>query len=177
MSQSVKGSVKSKIKRKTREELDREARDRKRQKKHRGRVAGSRAQEKELSNTANGQRKVADPRIGSKKLVPLGELASAKKKDKPTALVTANDVPTSSMSPEEELAMLENDTRLDALLDRLDNGETLSAKEQSWVDETLDRIDVLMEQLGIELGDDDDEEEQQEDMLQLLKRNSSKDAF
>ncbi|PWC10815.1 Der GTPase-activating protein YihI [Brenneria roseae subsp. americana] len=175
MSQSIKGSAKPKIKRKTREELDREARDRKRQKKHRGHAAGSRAQEKGSSNGTAGQRNAADPRIGSKKPIPLGIQETVSAKSKSVARAAKETVTPAAMSPEEELAMLENDTRLDALLDRLDNGETLSAKEQSWVDETLDRIDMLMEQLGIELGDD--EEEQPEDMLQLLKRNNPKDAF
>ncbi|MCL2896955.1 Der GTPase-activating protein YihI [Brenneria tiliae] len=177
MNQPIKGSggnaARSKTKRKTREELDREARDRKRQKKHRGRVAGSRAQEAGPANNSAGQRKVADPRIGSKKPVALGAQAKDVAQPRP-AVPVAKPV---AISPEEELALLENDARLDELLDRLDSGETLSAKDQSWVDETLDRIDILMEQLGIELGDDEDDEEPKEDMLQLLKRNSSKDDF
>ena len=73
------------------------------------------------------------------------------------------------MSPEDELAKLENDERLDALLDRLENGEVLSAEEQAWLDQTLDRIDVLMEQLGIGMDDDDADEEADEDMYRLLK--------
>lgn len=84
------------------------------------------------------------------------------------------------LTPEEELAKLENDERLDALLDRLDNDEVLGKEDQAYVDLTLDRIDALMEQLGIELGDDEDgekPEEKQEDILQLLKRGSSKDDF
>ncbi|MFC3393791.1 Der GTPase-activating protein YihI [Brenneria rubrifaciens] len=176
MSYTVKGSAKPKIKRKSREELDREARDRKRQKKHRGHAAGSRAQEKGQSNGTEGQRRAADPRIGSKKPIPLRGQETVATKSKSVA--TVKETLTSlTMPPEEELAMLESDPRLDALLDRLDNGETLSAKEQSWVDETLARIDMLMEQLGIELRDDDDDGEQREDMLQLLKRNNPKDAF
>ncbi|MCV9879787.1 Der GTPase-activating protein YihI [Brenneria izbisi] len=174
MSQTVKGSAKPKIKRKTREELDREARNRKRQKKHRGHVAGSRAQDKGTSNETNGQRKAVDPRIGSKKPIPLGIKETVAPKPRTIVHTDKETAKLAIMSPEEELALLENDARLDALLDRMDNGETLSAKEQSWVDETLDRIDALMEQLGIEL---DDDEEEQEDMLQLLKRNNPKDAF
>ncbi len=83
------------------------------------------------------------------------------------------------LSPEEELAKLENDERLNALLDRIDDGETLNAQEQAYVDKTLDRIDVLMDVLGIELGDEDDEEEEekQEDILKLLKGGNPKDAF
>ncbi|KGA39888.1 Der GTPase-activating protein YihI [Pectobacterium odoriferum] len=184
MNRPVKGAAdkagKPKVKRKTREELEREARERKKDKKHRGNASGSRTQEKASTDPRSGQRKVADPRIGSKKPVQLGVLDSAvvkpKPKSKPSEPVEKVVAAKPTMSPEEELEMLENDARLDALLDRLDSGETLSAKDQSWVDETLDRIDILMEELGIELGDDD-EEEQQEDMLQLLKRNNSKDAF
>lgn len=67
--------------------------------------------------------------------------------------------------------MLENDQRLDALLDRLESGETLSAEDQAWLDQSLDRIDVLMEQLGIALDDDADDEKAEEDMYRLLKGN------
>ena len=82
------------------------------------------------------------------------------------------------MSPQEELTLLENDQRLDALLDLIDDGKALSAEDQAYVDQTLDRIDVLMELLGIELGDDeDDEEEKNEDMMQLLKRGNPTDGF
>ncbi|MDY4367600.1 Der GTPase-activating protein YihI [Pectobacterium brasiliense] len=184
MNRPVKGAAdkagKPKVKRKTREELEREARERKKDKKHRGNASGSRTQEKASNDQRSGQRKAADPRIGSKKPVQLGVLDSAvakpKPKSKPSEPVEKVVAAKPTMSPEEELEMLENDARLDALLDRLDSGETLSAKDQSWVDETLDRIDILMEELGIELGDDD-EEEPQEDMLQLLKRNNPKDTF
>ncbi|KFF70197.1 Der GTPase-activating protein YihI [Pectobacterium brasiliense] len=184
MNRPVKGAAdkagKPKVKRKTREELEREARDRKKDKKHRGNASGSRTQEKASNDQRSGQRKAVDPRIGSKKPVQLGVLDSAvakpKPKSKPSEPVEKVVAAKPTMSPEEELEMLENDARLDALLDRLDSGETLSAKDQSWVDETLDRIDILMEELGIELGDDD-EEEPQEDMLQLLKRNNPKDTF
>ncbi|MFJ5361869.1 Der GTPase-activating protein YihI [Pectobacterium sp. CHL-2024] len=184
MNRPVKGAAdkagKPKVKRKTREELEREARDRKKDKKHRGNASGSRTQEKASNDQRSGQRKAVDPRIGSKKPVQLGVLDSAvakpKPKSKPSEPVEKAVAAKPTMSPEEELEMLENDARLDALLDRLDSGETLSAKDQSWVDETLDRIDILMEELGIELGDDD-EEEPQEDMLQLLKRNNPKDTF
>lgn len=162
------------VKRKTREELDKEARERKRQKKHRGHTAGSRSQAAETTKTA-GQRANRDPRIGSKKPVPLGgEHEDTTVQSLPPAQVESV---AARLAPEEELALLENDERLDALLERLDNGETLSAEDQQWVDKTLDRINDLMDILGIELGDDEEEEEPQEDMLQLLKRNNPKDAL
>jgi ribosome assembly protein YihI (activator of Der GTPase) len=53
------------------------------------------------------------------------------------------------LSPQAELDLLENDERLDALLERLEEGGTLNAEEQSWVDAKLDRIDELMQQLGL----------------------------
>lgn len=71
------------------------------------------------------------------------------------------------------LVLLETDERLDALLERLEAGETLSAEEQSWVDAKLDRIDELMQKLGLSYDDDEEEEEdeKQEDMMRLLRGN------
>lgn len=166
-------AAKPKIKRKTREELDTEARARKRQKKRRGLAAGSRAQGGNDNKTAPGLEKVVDPRIGSKKKIPLTPADAA-----PVSSIPEPEREKKvTLSPEVELEMLENDPRLDELLELLEKGETLSVKDQSWVDEKLDRIDALMESLGIELGDDDEEEEPQEDMLQLLKRNNPKDGY
>ncbi|SCA21390.1 GTPase activator [Klebsiella quasipneumoniae] len=74
------------------------------------------------------------------------------------------------LSPQAELELLENDERLDALLERLEEGGTLNAEEQRWVDAKLDRIDELMQQLGLSYDDEDEEEEErQEDMMRLLK--------
>ncbi len=76
------------------------------------------------------------------------------------------------LSPQAELDMLENDERLDALLERLEEGETLTAEEQTWVDAKLDRIDELMQQLGLSYDDeeeDEEEEEGKEDMMRLLR--------
>ncbi|WP_192458602.1 Der GTPase-activating protein YihI [Musicola keenii] len=176
MKQPIKGkggnASKPRVKKKSREELDLEARARKRQKKHRGNVAGSRMQPSGDGKQNTSEAKTKDPRIGSKKPVLLvSDNASA---IKPVAVQQNNMY---RMSPEEELEMLENDPRLDELLDRLERGEALPAKDQSWVDEKLDRIDMLMEQLGIALDDDEDEDKPEEDMLQLLKRNNPKDGY
>ncbi|EKN3348067.1 Der GTPase-activating protein YihI [Yersinia ruckeri] len=159
---------------KTRVELDIEARERKRQKRHSGHRSGARTNVE--SNNKKGQTSAQekDPRIGSKVPVPLVVESKVKAK------LMAKPVVKPRLTPEEELAKLENDERLDALLDRLDNDEVLGKEDQAYVDLTLDRIDALMEQLGIELGDDEDgekPEEKQEDILQLLKRGSSKDDF
>ncbi|NLU15034.1 Der GTPase-activating protein YihI [Serratia liquefaciens] len=165
----------SKTKKKSRVELDQEARERKRLKKRRGLASGSRTQVESANQKNKAGAQAKDPRIGSK--VPVALVAEAKPKAKPQPKPKAEAKPR--LSPEEELAKLENDERLDALLDRIDDGETLSAEDQAYVDQTLDRIDALMEQLGIELGDDEDdeEEEKKEDILKLLKGGNPKDVI
>lgn len=157
-------SAAPKAKRKSHEDKNQEARDRKRDKKRRGHAAGSRANPVTAQTSKNGATKEKDPRIGSKKPVPL--LKEGVVVAKPIKKAPVEQKPL--MEPADELAMLENDERLDSLLDRLESGEVLSAEDQAWLDQTLDRIDVLMEQLGIAL-DDEDEDEADEDMYRLLK--------
>lgn len=115
----------AKARRKTREELNQEARDRKRDKNI---VAMLRVAV--LTVAVPGRfckgKQQKDPRIGSKTPIPLGVT------DTP---VTKQHKPKSEkpmLSPQAELDMLENDERLDALLERLEEGETLTAEEQSW---------------------------------------------
>ncbi|KGT95373.1 GTPase activator [Erwinia typographi] len=160
----------AKTKRKSRDEVNAEARDRKREKKHRGNASGSRANPVAASQKSSGSTASKDPRIGSKKAIALGPVAAETQSVKKTAKVARPaEEKKSRLSPEEELAKLENDQRLDALLDRLEKGETLPAEDQAWLDQTLDRIDVLMEQLGIALDDDVEDEQAEEDMYRLLK--------
>ena len=160
-----RGKGPAKARRKTREELNQEARDRKRQKKHRGHAAGSRATGGDASSGGKNKSKQKDPRIGSKTPIPLGVTEKVTKQHKPKS-----EKPM--LSPQAELDLLETDERLDALLERLEAGETLSAEDQSWVDAKLDRIDELMQKLGLSYDDDEEEEEddeKQEDMMRLLR--------
>ncbi|HFZ8996670.1 TPA: Der GTPase-activating protein YihI [Citrobacter freundii] len=153
-----------KQRRKSREELNQEARDRKHAKKHRGHKAGSRATGSEATSGGKKQNAQKDPRIGSKTPIPLGGTEKVTKQHKPKS-----EKPM--LSPQAELELLETDERLDALLERLEEGETLTAEEQAWVDAKLDRIDELMQKLGLSYDDDEDEEEEekQEDMMRLLR--------
>ncbi|QRG79040.1 Der GTPase-activating protein YihI [Citrobacter sp. R56] len=159
-----RGKGPAKARRKTREELNQEARDRKHQKKHRGHAAGSRASGSEGASGSKNSNKQKDPRIGSKTPIPLGVTEKVTKQHKPKS-----EKPM--LSPQAELDLLETDERLDALLERLEAGETLSEEDQSWVDAKLDRIDELMQKLGLSYDDDEEEEEdeKQEDMMRLLK--------
>ncbi|WP_420939311.1 Der GTPase-activating protein YihI [Aeromonas veronii] len=129
-----------------------EGRERKRAAKRKGLKAGSRQQvEQPKSKSGNNQSK--DPRIGSRKPVVLVVDDKQKKPAAPKAVKEKKLV----MTPEQELASIENDDRLNDLLDRLDAGETLEAAEQAWVDQRVDRYQELMDELGIIDNDDDDE--------------------
>ncbi|MFM5082354.1 Der GTPase-activating protein YihI [Aeromonas veronii] len=131
-----------------------EGRERKRAAKRKGLKAGSRQQvEQPKSKSGNSQSK--DPRIGSRKPVVLVVDDKQKKQAAPKAVKEKKLV----MTPEQELASIENDDRLNDLLDRLDAGETLDAAEQAWVDQRVDRYQELMDELGIIDNDDDEDDE------------------
>ena len=131
-----------------------EGRERKRAAKRKGLKAGSR-QQVEQSNNKSGNGQSKDPRIGSRKPVVLVVDDKQKKPAAPKAVTEKKLV----MTPEQELAFIENDDRLNDLLDRLDAGETLEAAEQAWVDQRVDRYQELMDELGIIDNDDDEDDE------------------
>lgn len=131
-----------------------EGRERKRAAKRKGLKAGSR-QQVEQSNNKSGNSQSKDPRIGSRKPVVLVVDDKQKKLAAPKAVKEKKLV----MTPEQELASIENDDRLNDLLDRLDAGETLEAAEQAWVDQRVDRYQELMDELGIIDNDDDEDNE------------------
>jgi ribosome assembly protein YihI (activator of Der GTPase) len=94
--------------------------------------------------------------------------ATAKNKDarhgskKPVALI----LPTSITKPlvvkpkqpkltdEQKLLQLEDDPRLNQLLDQLEEGRDLSDTDQKWLNVQLDKIEQLMLSLGLTEGDD-----------------------
>ncbi|ATZ73158.1 hypothetical protein CWC33_05350 [Idiomarina sp. X4] len=63
------------------------------------------------------------------------------------------------MTPEQELQQLQNDERLQTLAERFEEGETLSAEDQRYLDEKSERYETLISKLGYELDDDWDDEE------------------
>ncbi|CAM4102933.1 Der GTPase-activating protein YihI [Aeromonas bestiarum] len=130
-----------------------EGRERKRAAKRKGLKAGSRQQAEQSSNKNGKQAK--DPRIGSRKPIAL---IVEEKSGKPVAPKPVKEKKL-AMTPEQELAAIENDDRLNDLLDRLDAGETLEAAEQTWVDQRVDRYQELMDELGIIDNDDDEDDD------------------
>ena len=114
---------------------------RKKSNKQKGLQAGSR----HSAGSEQQQRKQAqqqDPRLGSKKPIPLIVQEAPHPKSNQAKKVR-------KLNAAQELEQLENDAQLNALLDRLDNGERLGSGLQAYVDEKLDRIEQLMKQLDL----------------------------
>ena len=111
----------------------------KRLKQYLGKPAGSRNNEALM--VKQGPKKVnKDPRHGSKKPINLfadtTDSASVSKKVK-------------YFSPTQELAAIEQDTRLATLLDNIDLGKNVTREDQHFVDQTLARHKVLCDMLGL----------------------------
>ena len=159
---------KSKLKpKKTRQEINEESRELKRKRKHKGLPSGSRFNGPDNNQNQKSTNTIKDPRIGSKKPISLLQTNDSSIKNK------VNQPQKTKLTPQQELEQLENDTKLDHLLDLVEQGKTLTDDQQSYLDNKLDRIDQLMKQLGIEDDDfEDDEEldEPKEDIVGLLKR-------
>ncbi|GAA4878554.1 Der GTPase-activating protein YihI [Ferrimonas pelagia] len=111
-------------------------------KRGKGQMAGNRHSSKAVQQ-GNPDAAAKDPRLGSKKPIALTVASAAPAKPK-------------TLAPEKELAKLENDPRLHTLLERVEDGEVLAQHDQFWLDSSLARIAVLMDQLGIEDHDEDD---------------------
>ncbi|MDN3697619.1 Der GTPase-activating protein YihI [Vibrio cortegadensis] len=124
-----------------------QGREQKRIKKRKGLKTGNR--NSEVSDAkAQSAAKARDPRLGSKKKIPL--IIEPKKK------LTKQE---RKISAAQELEMLENDAQLNVLIDRIEMGENLGAGLQKYVDEKLDRIEVLMNQLGLMEPESDESDE------------------
>ncbi|MFZ7308415.1 Der GTPase-activating protein YihI [Avibacterium avium] len=151
----------------TRYELDAKAREEKRKKKHKGLAAGSR-HSSQGENKPLEQNQVQDPRVGSRKKIPLVvEFVNKPEKGitiSPVAVEKPDVEKTKALDPMVELEQLENNECLNDLLDQLEAGKTLNAKDQAFVDECLDRIGQLMDELGIK-----DEEENAEDLYRTFE--------
>lgn len=146
-------------------------RERKREAKRKGLKPGNRqaAENANQKKGASGQAK--DPRVGSRKPVALvveKPATVAKPQTKPAQdplKLAAEQEKKRLRALEQEMEAIENDERLNLLLDKLDGGETLVAADQVWLDAQLERHQQLANALGIE-DDDEDEQSTPEDLLQ-----------
>lgn len=154
------------------------ARDKKRKDKLKGNKAGNRNTIESKQTAQQNQRQTQnDKRIGSKKPVALTVESKAKEAEKakvvmqPKAQIAKNKIEQPKavvkLSPEKELAELENNERLNDLLEQEDAGQTLLKEDQKWLDLQMARHQALMKELG--WIDEDGEE----DLLQQFEDASS----
>lgn len=160
--------------RKENRETAEQSKDRKRKAKRKGLAPGSRHNTGEAGQHSGGNKAPQDPRLGSKKPIALvqGEttkVADSSKPAKPAKAprparvtpVIAADV--EALTPEQELEQLENNERLNTLLDKVDAGEKLGKGDAGWLDKTLARHQQLLEELGL-LEDDEEEPAEGDDL-------------
>ncbi|TCP93431.1 hypothetical protein EDC44_11929 [Cricetibacter osteomyelitidis] len=148
----------------TRYELDAKAREDKKKRKHKGLASGSRHSAAD-ADQANQSAVKKDPRIGSRKKVPLVvEFVNKPEKGQFIEPVQAKPKVT-KLDPAIELERLENNEILNELLDQLEAGKTLSKEDQKFLDDCLARIEELMEELGLE-----DEEENDDDLYRTFEK-------
>jgi len=106
-----------------------------------GNKAGSRHNASMIESQANGgSAKNSDPRHGSKKPVQLNIVKEKKVENKPKG---------PKLSDEQKLLKLEEDPRLNRLLDMLEEGKNLSQEDRQWLDKQLNEIEALLDKLGL----------------------------
>lgn len=116
----------------------------KKPKKTSGKAPGSRNNVETKKQSSSTSVKI-DPRLGSKKPIDLNKYS--KQPAQPEKRY---------FSPQQELDAIENDTRLDKLLDKQES-KKLTKLEQDYVDTKMRRHKQLCEILGIEMESDEDE--------------------
>lgn len=122
-------------------------------KKHKGKPAGNRHNVEQPSSGHGQSKQTKDPRVGSKKPIDLTPPSAGKPAQPPKAKAPRY------ATPEQELAALEADSKLAALLDKLDDDQPISKAEQAYVDEKMARHRIVCELLGITDYDDEDDDD------------------
>lgn len=136
----------------------------KKKKRSAGKVSGSRnsQMEKRVHGAASGQHS-SDRRLGSKKKISLVAETSSKAGQK--------RVVRKFKSPTDELDYIENDSRLQQLLDKIDRNSPVSIEEQEYVDALLSRHKLLCDLLGIDKSNDESEDDKDIDLLDKLEKD------
>ncbi|MDP2561031.1 Der GTPase-activating protein YihI [Psychrobium sp. 1_MG-2023] len=128
-------------------------------KKGKGRPSGAKANidgaAKNSKRTHTKSNEPADNRVGSKKAIAL-VVEQPSKQLQPRASVKKHQ-PQSQLSLTQQLEKLENDERLNRLLDLLDTDAEISAKDQAYLEHQTARHQKLLIELGIVADEDEDE--------------------
>lgn len=112
-----------------------------------------------LAKTPEAKRESApkDKRLGSKKPIALLPQAEVVQSVMPVVEPKASlaKAKPQTLSPEQELALIENDTQLQALLERVERDEILTGKDAKYFNAKIARMEQLMAELGLSDGDDE----------------------
>lgn len=114
-------------------------------KKETGNKAGSRHNSNLVGGTQGSAAQKKDSRHGSKTAVKL---------DLPSQTIAPKKEKGPKLTDEQRLLKLEDDPRLNQLLDMLEEGKELNEEDQKWLNKQLNTIESLMERLGITEQDD-----------------------
>jgi len=99
-----------------------------------------------------------DPRHGSKKPVPLFV-----EKDAAGNSAAKQDAKAPTLTPQQELEQLENDVRLQDLLEKTERGYALNKADQDYMNEKMARFQQLAEELGLDTELEDDPDDSSDD--------------
>lgn len=134
---------------------------------HKGQASGSRNSLVERTGEPNLAKSTKqDKRLGSKKKIAL--LAEKREKETKKQLVPK------FKSPVDEVDYIENDKKLQGLLDKLDQQISVSPEEQVYVDTLINRHKLLCELLGMRPDEevvDVEAAAEPEDLLDKLERD------
>jgi ribosome assembly protein YihI (activator of Der GTPase) len=134
-----------------------------RKKKPKGLAPGSRNNQEADNSSVSSSAQNQDPLHGSKRPIQLTPEVKLPKQPivdkKPQA--SLSKVVVDAVPPEQELLAIENDDRLLALLEQVDNDEILKGKDAKYFNTQTARHQELMTLLGYEDEDDFDDDENQ----------------
>ncbi|NHH99187.1 Der GTPase-activating protein YihI [Oceanimonas sp. MB9] len=148
--------------RKENRETAEQGRERKRKARRKGLTPGSRHNVGSDNQGGKASKAPKDPRLGSRKPVALVQEDATR--DTVAAAKAVAPVKVRKLTPEQELDALENDERLNTLLDKVEAGDKLSKDDKVWLDRTLARHQQLLEQLGLLDDEDEDDAEPGDDL-------------
>lgn len=140
----------------------------------RGNKSGTRQNiQNPMSEQNNKQKK--DAKVGSKTPIDLDKYKPGAKSTPAKAEQIQTEI--KYKTPQEELEAIENNTELDALLEKQLN-QALSKSEKAYVEKMTKRYSDLCELLGISVDDDEEENEDSDDpfaSLDAIKLDDFKD--